>query len=291
VRNIFLALLAANLVYFAWAHWVDGPRPPPANEALQKLPRLKLVSELPAEQQPPTNTKTVFNESASCLSVGPFGDMSNAAKAAGLLTSKGFAPRQRAEQGDTAEGFWVYVGGLKDEVEADRVRVSLEHSGVRDALVMPPGGDGGRRVSLGLFSDRAHAEQRAASLKRMGFKAEVAEHKLPQTVYWIDLAPRPGMTTVPLQDLFAEGVGSRIAVQPCPMTPPPGPATSTASAAPAPGTTASASAASGALPAAQTAPGAARYAPPAATQPQPASTAPTTRATGTPRPTRTASSH
>lgn len=283
MRNIFLALLAANLVYFAWAHWVDGPKPAPVNEALQKLPRLKLVSELPPGQQPQTNTKTVFNESASCLSVGPFGDMTNAAKAAGLLTSKGFAPRQRAEQGDTAEGFWVYVGGLKDEVEADRVRVSLEHAGVKDALVMPPGGDSGRRISLGLFSDRAHAEQRAASLKRMGFKAEVAEHKLPQTIYWIDLAPRPGMTTVPLQDLFAEGVGSRIAVQPCPVAPGPGPA---ASAAAVPATTEGVSASSGALPA----PGAARYPLPAAIPPQPASTAPTTRSAAAPRPTRTASS-
>lgn len=280
MRNIFLALLAANLVYFAWAHWVDGPKPAPVNEALQKLPRLKLLSELPPGQQPATSTKTVFNESASCLSVGPFGDMTNAAKAAGLLTSKGFAPHQRAEEGDTAEGFWVYVGGLKDEVEADRVRVSLEHSGIKDALVMPPGGDSGRRVSLGLFSDRAHAEQRAASLKRMGFKAEVAEHKLPQTIYWIDLAPRPGMTTVPLQDLFAEGVGSRIAVQPCPVAPAAAPAAATATP---PAIPDGVNAARGALPAA----GAARYPLPAATQ-QPPST-PTTRAGGTPRPTRTAS--
>jgi len=258
VRNIFLALVALNLVYFAWAHWVDEPRPPPVNEAIAKLPRLKLLSELPPDQQPATNTKTVFNETASCLSVGPFGDITNAAKAAGILTSKGFAPRQRAEEGETASGFWVYVGGLKDEVEADRVRVSLEHSGIRDALVMPPGGDAGRRVSLGLFSDRSHADQRVASVKRMGFKAEVAEHKLPQTIYWIDLAPRPGMTTVPLQDLFAEGVGSRIAVQPCPAPPVLAPATApapgatvTASTAPAPAGTAKAGVppASGALPA------------------------------------------
>jgi hypothetical protein len=290
VRNIFLALLAANLVYFAWAHWVDSPKPPPVNEALAKLPRLKLLSELPPEQQPPTNTKTVFNESASCLSVGPFGDITNAAKAAGILTSKGFAPRQRAEEGDTAAGFWVYVAGLKDEVEADKVRVSLEHSGVKDALVMPPGGDAGRRVSLGLFSDRAHAEQRAASVRRMGFKAEVAEHKLPQTVYWIDLAPRPGMTTVPLRDLFAEGVGSRIAVQPCPAAPAAAAATVTASTAPAPAATAGAPSASGALPAPQSAAGPPKYPLLPGPQTPPAASPSTTRTTGTPKPTRTASS-
>ena len=37
----------------------------------------------------------------------------------------------------------------------------------------------------------------------MGIKAEVAERKLPGTLYWVDLAPLPGMTTIPLQDLFA----------------------------------------------------------------------------------------
>lgn len=221
MRNAFIALLVVNLVYFAWAHWVDVPRAPPVNEALAKLPRLKLVSELPPEQRPATNTKMVLNEAPACMSVGPFGDIQNAAKAAGILASKGFAPQQRAEESGTSAGFWVYVGGLKDDVEADKVRVRLEKSGIKDALVMPPGAEPGKRVSLGLFSDRAHADQRAAAVKRLGYKAEVAEHKLPQVVYWIDLAPRPGMTTVPIADLFAEGVGSRIAVQPCPAAPPP----------------------------------------------------------------------
>ncbi len=236
MRNVFLALVAANIVYFVWAHWVDEPKAPPVNEALARLPRLKLLSELPPAQRPATNTRTVFNESAACMSVGPFGDITNAAKAAGILASRGFAPQQRAEQAGTSEGFWVFIGGIKDDVEADRVRVSLEKNGIKDALMMPASPEAGRRVSLGLFSDRAHAEQRAAAVKRMGFKAEVAEHKLPQTVYWIDLTPRAGMTTVPIHDLFAEGVGSRIAVQPCPApaAAPPAASIVTASAAPAP---------------------------------------------------------
>lgn len=216
MRNAVFALLVANLVYFAWARWVDEPKPPPVNEALAKLPRLKLVSELPPGERPATNARTVLNETPACMSVGPFGDMTNAARAAGILTAKGFAPQQRAEEAGTSAGYWVYVAGLKDEVEADKARVILEKSGIKDALVMPANGEPGRRISLGLFSDRARADQRAAAVKRMGLKAEVAEHKLPQVVYWIDLTPRPGMTTVPIADLFAEGVGSRIVVQNCP---------------------------------------------------------------------------
>jgi hypothetical protein len=79
---------------------------------------------------------------------------------------------------------------------------------------MPPGGDAGRIISLGFFGGRAQADQRAAAVNRLGFAAEVAEHRLPEAVYWIDMAPRPGMT-VPAADLFAGGVGSRIAEQPC----------------------------------------------------------------------------
>lgn len=221
MRNTFIALLVVNLVYLAWAYWVDEPRMPPVNEALSRLPRLKLLSEVPPEQRPAINTRTTLNETPGCMSVGPFGDIANAAKAAGILTSKGFTPQQRAEESGASEGFWVFVGGLKSAVEADKVRVKLENSGIRDALVMPAGADAARRVSLGLFSDRPQAEQRSAAVSRMGYKAEIAERKLPQVLYWIDLNLRPGMTTVPTADLFAEGVDSRLAVQPCVARPAP----------------------------------------------------------------------
>lgn len=212
MRNTFIALLVVNLVYFAWAHWIDEPRMPPVNEALAKLPRLKLISELPPEQRPATATRTVLNDGSSCMSVGPFDDITSAAKAAAILSGKGFAPHLRAEE--AGEGYWVYVGGLKDAVAANKLRVSLEQKGVKDALIMPPGGDAGRVISLGFFPDRAHAVERAAAVSRLGFQAEVAEHKLPDAVYWIDLGPRPEMA-VPVADLFAGGVGTRLTAQPC----------------------------------------------------------------------------
>jgi hypothetical protein len=212
VRNLFIALLVVNLVYFVWAHWVDEPSMPPVNEALAKLPRLRLLSELPPEQRPPTATKTELNDGSSCMSVGPFDDITSAAKAAAILTDNGFAPQLRAEE--AGEGYWVYVGGLQDAAAANKARINLEKKGIKDALIMPPGGDAGRIISLGFFGDRAQADQRAAAVNRLGFAAEVAEHRLPEAVYWIDMVPRPGMT-VPAADLFAGGVGSRIAEQPC----------------------------------------------------------------------------
>jgi SPOR domain len=218
VRNAFLALLLVNLAYFAWANWVDTPKPPPVNEAIGKLPHLKLVEELPPGERPQAGgaEKTALNQPTACFSVGPFGDLVNSAQAAALLKAKGFDPRQRAEEGQTSDGYWVFIGGFRNQSETDHALVTLEHNGIKDAVVMPETPDAGRRLSLGLYSEKARAERRAQAVQATGLKAEVAERKIPGTIYWVDLAPLPGTSTIPIQDLFAEGISSRIAVQPCP---------------------------------------------------------------------------
>jgi SPOR domain len=219
VRQAFFALLFANLVYFAWAHWVDTPRPAVLNDATALLPQLKLAEELPPSQRPKAHTapeKTALTEAPACFSIGPFGDVTNSAQAAALLKAKGFDPHQRAEASQTTNGYWVYVGGIRTQAEADKALVTLEHAGIRDALVMPETSEAGRRLSLGLYSERGRAERRAQTVQQTGLQAQVAERKVPGTIYWVDLSPLPGMSTIALQDLFAEGVRSRIAVQPCP---------------------------------------------------------------------------
>jgi hypothetical protein len=60
----------------------------------------------------------------------------------------------------------------------------------------------------------------AAKLK--GYRADVSEEKRPGTVYWVDVTPPAGAGTLSIQDLFADGVGGRIAVQPCPVPLPQG---------------------------------------------------------------------
>jgi SPOR domain len=217
VRLAFFALLFVNLAYFAWAHWIDVPRPAPVNEAIAHLPRLKMADELPPAEQPqPHAQKTALNATTACMSLGPFGDLANSTRAAVLLRAKGFDPQQRAEHGQSSEGYWVYVGGLATQADADRALVTLERTGIKDALVMPETAEAGRRLSLGLYSERSRAERRAEAVRQAGLKTEIAVRKLPSTLYWVELTPPPGTNTLPLRDLFAEGVSSRVAVQPCP---------------------------------------------------------------------------
>jgi hypothetical protein len=207
------------------------------NEAVAKLPRLKLASELPLPaQEPAANTaeKTTLRESTACLSLGPFADLDNTARAAAILRARGFSPRQRADKGQPSEGYWVYVNSMKSEAEADQAVATLARVGIKDVLVMPEGSGTGRRLSLGLYSDRARAEKRAQLVRQSGLKPEIAERKLPGTTYWVDLTPPLGMNSVPLQDLFAQGVSVRIAVQPCPAAVHPLPPSGTASTRPVP---------------------------------------------------------
>jgi hypothetical protein len=256
VRVAFFVLLFANLVFMAWAGWVDAPGQTKPPDTHGRLPQLKLVSELsPAQQGGQSGGGTVkkmavtsSGESptlppvaARCVSVGPFSDIEVAAKAAGALQARGFTPQQRAAEGESWDGFWVYIGGVGDPAAADKIFKSLDRSGIKDARLMPESSDG-RRISVGLFSERDRAERRAKAIQRLGFKAAVEEHTQPGTVYWVDLALKPSDGSVPVQDLLSANSGnSRLSVQSCPPHPadPPGspeaaPATAPATAPPGP---------------------------------------------------------
>lgn len=221
MRAVFFLLLFANLAFLAWAEWIDAPQPAPTNEAYAKLPRLKLVNELPAAETRPSSgsgRKTALQiapVAARCLSIGPFDDQDGATRGATHLREKGLTPRQRVAKGEISKGFWVYIGGLKTDADVAKVLLTLEQSHVEDAHVMPDSGDA-HRVSVGLFSDRDRADRRAESVQKLGLQPEVAERKLPGTLFWMDVDLPPGAVAPASQDLVAGGDGSHIEVTPCP---------------------------------------------------------------------------
>jgi len=242
VRVAFFVLLALNVAYLAWAGWIDVPADIPIVTSTTTGPPLQtltLVREASAREaalplaqsvsQPigqsagareaqtlPTVTDATPASAGRCVSVGPFNDLAHAARGAALLRERGFDPRQRAEQGETWEGYWVSVGGLKNTAEETKVVSALTRAGITDARVMPEE-DGGRRVSVGLFSEKDRAEKRAQAVKKIGFKAEVTERRQPGTVYWVDLDLGANDRTVPTEGLLSlENAGSRLEIRLCP---------------------------------------------------------------------------
>lgn len=239
MRTVFLALLAANLLFLAWARWIDAPSDTGTQDSLSRLPRLQLVNEsppgggptsaiasfaaAPLVNSPRPDSKLAMAEQTSlqtagsaqsCTSVGPFNDIASAARAAGLLTQRGFRLQQRAEEGETIEGYWVFVGGMQsDEDVADVVR-RLEKSGFTDAHVMKNYSTN-RRVSVGMFSTRGRAENRAVAVRNMGFQPEIGERRFPGTVYWVDVLT-PTSRKLPPAYSFADIGHAKVSMEACP---------------------------------------------------------------------------
>jgi hypothetical protein len=230
VRIVVYLLLAANLIYLAWSGWIGSPAPVPTAKASDPLPELALVSEgfarastsapsaieaTSALAQPVTGRSA---PAGRCVSVGPFGDLAQAARGAALLQGRGFNPRQRAEQGGTWDGFWVYVGGLESAADETKVMKTLERAGIQDARAMPAT-DVERRISVGLFSERDRAQKRAQAVRKLGFNAEITERSQTGTVYWVDLDVGNNERAVPTEGLL-ETSGSRLEIRVCPESEP-----------------------------------------------------------------------
>lgn len=232
MRIAFFLLLFANLVFLAWAEWIDVPQPAPSNDLYAKLPRLKLVGEEPSHNNRPSSgnggraRKTALEPpaptaSARCVSIGPFEDEAAVTGEASLLREKGLTGRQRSQQGEVSKGFWVYIGGLNSDRDVAQVMRTLQQSHVDDAKVVDASGDDAGRVSVGLFSDRERADRRAASLRKLGLEPVVSERKVPGRVFWVDIDVPPGVATPTAEDLTGGGgsAGSAPIVAPCPQSP------------------------------------------------------------------------
>jgi hypothetical protein len=231
VRAAFFVLVFANAAFLAWSKWIDTPASKPAPAPTQNLPRLELASDArktadatlsapiaPAAEAAATRT-ALAADAQRCVSIGPFADLTRSARAASILRERGFDPSQRAEEGDTWAGFWVYVGGLATPADETRVLRNLDRAGIKDAHIMPPTSDG-RRISVGLFSERARADRRARDVKKLGLEPEITERRQAGTVYWVDLHLGTSDRAVPTDGLLTSDEGSRIEVRVCPSSAP-----------------------------------------------------------------------
>jgi hypothetical protein len=184
VRNLFLALLLVNVVFFGWSRWVDRPRDATLAAAMRSpaaVPSLELtqVSAKPvAAPEPATH----------CRSIGPFADAAEAIPTADGLRLRGLQPRPRGVDTTIPDGYWVYVEDLKDAAARRKVISTLNANGIKDAAAM---GDEAERVSVGVFADQRHAVRRAEQVQELGFKATLSLHQKTISSNWLDVDLKP----------------------------------------------------------------------------------------------------
>jgi hypothetical protein len=167
-RRIAIGLLAANLLFLAWSRWIATP---PTAARVLTTPAVAVAAVPPP---PPPR----------CVSLGPFADPAAAATVAQRLADLQLAPQTRDERQQHRDGYWVVIA-TADAAEQRRVLTQLRRVGIQDAYAMPA--DERFRISLGIYTDRERAVQRAASLAPLRFEPVVEEHFQERAVRWLDV--------------------------------------------------------------------------------------------------------
>jgi len=211
MRLLFSLLLLANIAWYAWTHWVAQPGDK-AVATPSTGPQLVLAREAPPARPTPS---VAARASSNCLSLGPFSDLTDAARASTLLRENKLEPRQRAGEGVVWKGYWVSLGGLADRAAANGVIERLRRFGIGDAYAMPD--DGNKiTISLGLFSEQQRALRRMDDVKALGLEPRIVDRERRGTVYWIDVDVVPPAELPDAARLHGEGGRIlRLEVQPC----------------------------------------------------------------------------
>ena len=167
MRALLYTLILVNLLFFAWSRWLDAPRPGPHRSA--PLETLAIVA--------PNDTVTM-----RCTSLGPLA-AADALVLKTALQERHLLARERQVSSQEIEGYWVYIDKLADATTRAKALARLNRFGVRDAAALAETG----QVSVGLFSEKAGADKRAAAVRAAGFEPviEVRRHSVDQ--YWLDV--------------------------------------------------------------------------------------------------------
>jgi hypothetical protein len=200
MRVAFAVLLLVNLLYFAWAVWLK-PQPTEVVSVAPPAPRLILAREAPAP--PPTR----------CVTVGPFDNAEAVQQATQILIEGGYQPATRGGVARVVDGYWVSLPSPGVGRDEQRLLQQLRRGGVDDAYAIDDA-NLGRRVSLGIFSEKERADTQAARASRIGVEAEIAPRERDQNVTWLDFQLRTDAPEIN-QSRFKMGT-QEVEFRPCP---------------------------------------------------------------------------
>lgn len=195
MRNLFLALLLANLLLFAWSRWVTPVAPPPTPARVPALVDARPAPGSPAAANAAATPAAVATAGppatdGDCVQIGPLPAAAAASELARSLAPRGVVATPFAREGQAWMGNWVQLRGFASAEAAETARQQLVAGGLADAYVMQEGGEA--LISLGVFRDREGAERVSAVARRLGFQPLATDRYRPAVEYWLRARVPPG---------------------------------------------------------------------------------------------------
>ncbi|MBT8132337.1 MAG: hypothetical protein KJO35_08715 [Gammaproteobacteria bacterium] len=138
----------------------------------------------------------VASVALQCVSLGPFLNLREATEASAKLLATGLQPSQRLSESQVWFGHWVHLPPQPSREEAVAIVEGLKTQGVTD-IYIEPSGPMENSISLGVFSDRRHAETRAGRIRRLGISPQIRDRYRDSSVYWVDFAMPQGQVIDP----------------------------------------------------------------------------------------------
>jgi hypothetical protein len=224
MRLLFLALVLANLAFFAYGQFA---RESAARDAVSQLEvsaeKIKVLRtsgrSAPDRVAPPAGSapaKTATAAPTACIEWGVFAGPAAARADAAIARLE--LPQDRVERTvPGAGGYWVYVPPLKTRPETDRKVGELKALGITDFFIVQETGQWRNAIALGSFRTEEGAQEYLARLKERGVRSAVAERRdnfLKQTAF---LVREPDEALVArLATLQQEFPGSELRATQCP---------------------------------------------------------------------------
>lgn len=216
MRTLFLLLLLANVVFFAWSRYVSPPDAgaDPAPLARQIEPeKLKVVA--PADPPPPAPPPVSARPAAAvaavkCIEWGSF-TLADAPRAEKALEPLALGPRLTQRRTEEQARWWVHIPPSASRAQALRKAAELKSLAVEEYFVMQEEGPHQWAISLGLLRTEDGARARLAALQALGVRsAQIGERETTVPKVWLQVNGVDGGLLARLKDTARSAEGSEL---------------------------------------------------------------------------------
>ena len=219
MRTLFLLLVLANVVFFAWSRYVSPPEAgsDPAPLARQIEPeKLKVIApgEVPAATPapPPVSARPAPTPVAvvKCIEWGSF-TLADAPRAEKALEPLALGPRLTQRRTEEQAHWWVFIPPAPSRALAVRKAAELKTLAVDEYFVMQDEGPHRWAISLGVFRTEDGARARLAALQAQGVRtAQIGERETTVPKVWLQVSGVDGGLLARLKETARTAEGSEL---------------------------------------------------------------------------------